>query len=175
MAVGRADSNDFGQIVSAQTAPYSIDAKVMVMDIGYKLAKDSFELPLDWYVKFGFSKFYESGNRKSVYENLLYVKAYYNFFDRYMRFGFGEGLSYTYGTLHVEEMDAEGNQDNNSHLLNYLDVTIDFDLGKVFNNNSLNELYLGIGLKHRSGIFGLINNVRHGGSNYELLYLEKNF
>jgi len=35
--------------------------------------------------------------------------------------------------------------------------------------------YFGILLKHRSGIFGLINNVAHGGSNYNSIYLEKKF
>ena len=54
-------------------------------------------------------------------------------------------------------------------------MSLDLDLGKVANYRALDELYLGVALKHRSGAFGLINNVKHGGSNYELLYLEKNF
>ena len=175
VAVGRADHNDFGQILSGETAPYTIDAKVAVIDVGYKFAKDTFDLPIDWYVKFGFSRFYEPGSLRNVYENVLYIKGYYNFLDRTLRFGVGEGASYTYGTIEVERLDAQGNHDNNSNYLNYLEVSFDVDMGKLFNYKPMEEFYLGVAIKHRSGIFGLINNVRHGGSNYELLYLEKNF
>jgi hypothetical protein len=35
--------------------------------------------------------------------------------------------------------------------------------------------YVGYLLKHRSGIAGLINNVDHGGSNYNSFYIEKTF
>ena len=38
----------------------------------------------------------------------------------------------------------------------------------------LDDFYGGVGISHRSGIFGLINGV-HGGSNYVTFYLEKEF
>ena len=175
IAFGRSDDNDFGQIISGQTAPYSINAKVAVIDLGYRFAEDAFDLPIDFYAKLGLSRFIEKGNRDDVYENIFYVKAYYNFFDKKLRFGLADGVSYTYGTLYVEKLDAVENSGKNSNVLNYLEVSLDFDLGKVSRFKALDELYFGVALKHRSGIFGLINNVKHGGSNYELLYLEKNF
>ena len=49
------------------------------------------------------------------------------------------------------------------------------NIGKVFDYKPLKNTYLGYAIKHRSGIFGLINNVSHGGSNYNTLYIESNF
>ena len=92
-----------------------------------------------------------------------------------VRFGFGEGLSYTTKTLRTEANDAQANNDNTSKFLNYLDISVDFDLGKLVRYKPLDETYVGFLIKHRSGIFGLINNVKHGGSNYNSLYIEKNF
>ena len=61
-----------------------------------------------------------------------------------------------------------------SKLLLYLDPTIDVSLGDIVRAKSLRETYLGLGVSHRSGIFGsskLFNNV-DGGSNYIYAYLE---
>jgi len=39
----------------------------------------------------------------------------------------------------------------------------------------MNGTYVGWAIKHRSGVFGLINNVKEGGANYNTIYIEKNF
>jgi outer membrane protein len=177
VAFGRPDSNDFGEILSSQTAPYSTNTKVVMIDAGYKIVDDAFDLPLDFYVKGGFAKFFENGYADDVYENTLYIKAYYTFdvLKNAFRLGFAEGASYTYGTLHVEKLDAIKNHGKNSNYLNYLELSLDYDLGNIVDSAAFKKLYLGVEIKHRSGIFGLINNVKHGGSNYEAVYIEKNF
>ncbi|MDD2357123.1 MAG: hypothetical protein PHX13_04360 [Thiovulaceae bacterium] len=177
IAYGHPDSNDFGEILSSQTAPYSTNTKVVMIDVGYKIIDDAFDLPLDFYIKGGLAKFFENGYDDDVYENTLYVKAYYalNILQNTLRLGFAEGASYTYGTLYVEKLDAIKNHGKNSHYLNYLELSLDCDLGKLVKYDPLKDLYIGVEIKHRSGIFGLINNVKHGGSNYEAVYIEKNF
>ncbi|MBA1433616.1 MAG: hypothetical protein FAF04_08555, partial [Epsilonproteobacteria bacterium] len=50
-----------------------------------------------------------------------------------------------------------------------MDISLDFDLGKLVRVKSLEEFYVGVLIKHRSGVFGLYNGV-HGGSNYNSLY-----
>lgn len=173
----RADAHDFGEIISSQIAQNSADVHVMMVDLGYKIADDVWDLPFDIYVKGGFSKFLENNHQNDIYENTLYIKGYYSFdfLDNSVRFGAAEGASYTYGILYVEKLDAQAHNDNNSHYLNYIELTLDFDLGKLIKFKPLEETYVGAILKHRSGIFGLINNVRHGGSNYDGFYIEKNF
>ena len=57
------------------------------------------------------------------------------------------------------------------------------DLGEIMTGNSVSTdkplsvvaVDGGYLLKHRSGIAGLINNVDHGGSNYNAFYIEKKF
>ncbi len=59
-------------------------------------------------------------------------------------------------------------------MLNYLDPSIDFSLGDLTGSRSMHDTYVGIGVSHRSGIFGtsrLLGNV-NGGSNYIYSYLE---
>jgi outer membrane protein len=148
-----------------------------MLDAGYKIVDDAFNLPFDIYIKGGFAKFLENGYDDDVYENTLYVKAYYDFdfWQNRVRFGAAEGASYTYGTLYVEKLESEKKGGNLSHYLNYLELSLDVDLGKLIKYQPLNDVYFGVVIKHRSGIFGLINNVIHGGSNYDAVYIEKNF
>ena len=179
LAHGQASTKDLGEIITGDflnTHPKGL--YVTAVDGGYLLQKGAFNLPLDFYLKGGLSAFDDrNANDNMVYETTLYLKLYYNidFWNNRVRFGFGEGASYTSGILYVEKEDAEKNQDNNSKILNYLDISLDVDLGRLFKSETLRETHFGWALKHRSGIYGLINNVRHGGSNYNTFYIEKNF
>ena len=177
VAMGRADSNDLGHDIVGDEAPYSQNLGVIVLDGGYKLVDNFYGLPLDFYIKGGISEYLEGGHHNNVWENDIYLKAFYTFspLNNELRFGFGEGVSYTYGTLYAEKLDAIRNNGKNSNFLNYLDISLDFDTGKLLRYDPLKQTYFGVALKHRSGIFGLINNVKHGGSNYEMLYVEKSF
>jgi outer membrane protein len=177
VAYGRADSHDLAYIAVGDMAPDSAKGRVLMLDAGYKMVDNAFKLPLDIYIQGGFAKFLENGYADDVYENTLYIKGYYNFdfWQNKVRLGAGEGASYAYGTLYVEKLESEKKGGNLSHYLNYLELSLDCDLGKLVKYEPLNDLYLGFVIKHRSGVFGLINNVKHGGSNYEAVYLEKKF
>ena len=61
-----------------------------------------------------------------------------------------------------------------SKLLNYLDPSIDVSLGDLINSHALKDTFIGVGVSHRSGIFGasrILGGV-NGGSNYMYTYLE---
>ena len=179
ISFAEASKKDFGQILTLDTKPATPRAYTLGLEGGYLLQKDIREYPLDFYVKGGVNRFLEPTNCaecEDFYEATLYVKLYYGFLDKSLRVGLGEGGSYTFGHIaNVERVEARENSDNNSNYLNYLEVSFDYDLGRLMGVKSLQELYLGYALKHRSGIYGLINNVRRGGSNYNMLTLEKNF
>ncbi len=90
------------------------------------------------------------------------------------RIGFGVGASYANRVPYVEQRDQLARGRNSSRLLNYLDPSIDISVGDVFGVRALHDTFLGIGVSHRSGIFGssrLLGNV-NGGSNYIYSYLE---
>ena len=176
VAYGKAASADLGNIMIGNFSQYEKDLSVLALDGGYLLQKSAFKLPLDVYAKASISQFDESAvNKSDVYEAALYLKLFWNFdfLDNRVRFGFGEGLSYASDILYYEE--AEASDGKTSYLLNYLDISLDFDFGKLVNYKPLHGTYIGWVLKHRSGIFGLINGVRKGGSNYNCVYLEKTF
>lgn len=172
---GWATSKDLGEVVFGQIDPDHKQYKVYSLDAGRLLYANVNDWPLDIYAKGGVS-YYNEDNFDNCYGVDAYIKAFWNFdvSDNRVRLGLGEGLSYTTKTLKIEELDAQLKDSPTSKFLNYLDISLDFDIGKLVRSKELEELYFGVLLKHRSGIFGTFNNV-HGGSNYNAFYLEKNF
>ena len=183
-AYGNATSSTLGDVISGSVESHEYDLTVFGVDGGYLLKESAFEWPMDVYVKAGLAYFDDSaydGNNEdvsdSVYEATLYIKAYWNFdfWDNRIRVGLGEGISYTSDLLATEISEDEDPGANRSNFLNYIDISADFDLGRLINYKPMHNTYVGWALKHRSGIFGLINGVTNGGSNYNTIYLEKNF
>jgi len=110
-----------------------------------------------------------------------YMKAVWRGFpwSEYVRtrIGFGIGLSYATRVPYVEAVSQAKRGRETSKLLNYLDPSIDINLGDVFRAKSLRETWFGIGVSHRSGVFGsseLLGNT-DGGSNYLYTYIETSF
>ena len=110
-----------------------------------------------------------------------YLKAYYYGFPwrnrLRTRLGFGTGLSYATKAPFMEQRDQAIRGRDTSKLLLYGDPTLDFSVGDLFSVRELRETYLGVGVSHRSGIFGssrLFGNVA-GGSNYIYGYIETKF
>jgi outer membrane protein len=103
----------------------------------------------------------------------MFIK--FNFLSQTLRYGIAEGISYAGRVPWVEHKEAELEGDNESEFLNYMEMTFDFDVGKLIRVKDLEGLYLGYLIKHRSGAKGTYVGVKEGGSNYNCIYLEKNF
>ena len=179
VAYGEASTKDLKEIVVFDLDRDLDNLTVFSLDGGYLLKKEIFELPLDFYIKGGLNYFNEGDapTASSVYEGVIYVKLYYNldFLENRVRFGLGEGLSYTSDILWSEYKSANKENEKPSKFLNYLDISVDFNLGKLVSYKPLENTYIGWTLKHRSGVFGLFNGVEDGGSNYNTISIEKNF
>lgn len=176
VAWGYASEKDLGDILlNADLSSHQTSLTTIAIDGGYLLYPNIADLPFDLYLKGGFSYFNED-QFKDTYEALVYLKLFYNldFLSNRVRFGFGEGVSFVKDNLETEVREAELKGIRYGRFLNYLDITLDVDLGKLFHYKPMENLYFGYLLKHRSGVFGLFNGV-HGGSNYNSFYLEKNF
>ena len=185
LGFGYSDLNDLGDILSGEGHRYEGDTSVINLDSGYRFWHEVLDLPLDFYIKGGISYFHENGVvyqgkvREDFFELTTYAKAYLNldFWSNRIRLGAGEGISIAQEIPVVELVDAEnidGTHKPTAKVLNYLDLSIDLDVGRLIHVKSIEELYLGYTLKHRSGVFGLFNGV-HGGSNYNMITLEKNY
>jgi outer membrane protein len=110
-----------------------------------------------------------------------YLKAWYYGFPWShrvnTRIGMGAGLSYARRVPFMEVRDQAIRSRDTSRLLNYMDPSIDVSLGDLIGVRRLRQTFVGLGVSHRSGIFGssqLLGNV-DGGSNYIYGYLETSF
>ena len=134
--------------------------------------------PLDFVGYVGILHHNERGLQDDSWQFNAYMKGYYYGFpwsERVRtRLGFGVGLSYAENVPFVEGRDQVARGRSSSRLLNYLDPTVDISVGDLIGARSLRETYVGLGVSHRSGVFGisrLLGNV-NGGSNYIYSYLE---
>jgi len=56
-----------------------------------------------------------------------------------------------------------------------MEITLDFDMVKLIRVKSMENYMLGYLIKHSSGFHGAYGGVYDGGSNYNCIYIEKNF
>ncbi len=145
---------------------------------GMPIADEFFGFPVDIYVTPGFVWHWDSEIQSTEQEYVLALKAYTTFsWPVKWRIGLAEGLSYITNITYIEakEMAWKGYEGNN--LLNYIDVSIDVNVGDLFNSRSLEDVWFGYGLHHRSAVFGSASQFGRieGGSNYNTLYFQFGF
>jgi outer membrane protein len=148
------------------------------VEIGRKFIEGANGWPLDFNGYVGLLRHDERGLQDDSWQVDAYIKAlYYGFPWRKWvrtRVGFGAGISFAGKVPFVEARDQARRQRNTSKLLNYLDPSIDVNVGDVLRTRSLRDTWFGFGVSHRSGIFGnsqFLGNV-NGGSNYIYTYFE---
>ena len=137
--------------------------------------------PLDIAGFVGATRHREAGLQPDFWELRAYLKAYYYGFpwDHRVRtrIGWGVGLSYADRVPFTEQRDQALRGRGTSKILNTFDPTVDVSVGDLLRIKRLRETYVGLGVSHRSGIFGtsrVLGNV-NGGSNYIYSYLESTF
>lgn len=121
---------------------------------------------------------FENGFQQDFYEGVFAFKALFRQFPWSdvveTRLGFSEGISYADRVPYLEQQDSINKDRRTSHLLNYLEFSLDVSVGDIVGVESLENLYAGFYVHHRSGIFAsanLFGNV-YGGSNVNMFYLE---
>jgi len=134
--------------------------------------------PLDFVGYAGLVSHNDRGLQANGAQLDLFMKAFYSGFpwsDRVKtRLGMGVGVSLAQRAPYIEVSSQALVGKPTSRMLQYLDPTIDVSLGDVLGSRALKDTFIGIGVSHRSGIFGssrLLGNVS-GGSNYIYTYVE---
>lgn len=178
VAAGASSASDFDQLYTFSgfnTSP--THTNVYGISGGYRVVEDAFDFPFDIYATTSLNYFDENGHQADFLEGDLYLKLYikFNFWSNQFRYGIAEGVSYAGRVPWVEHLEAVEESDNESTFLNYMEMSFDFDVGKLVRVKELEKLYLGYLIKHRSGFHGTYGGVYDGGSNYNCIYLEKNF
>jgi outer membrane protein len=148
------------------------------VQIGKPFVRRFLDWPLDFTGYLGLTYHDDRGLATSGPQVDIYMKAFFYGFpwNRWVetRLGFGFGVSYAANVPYTEISSQERRERETSRLLNYLDPSIDVNVGDIFRSKALSRTYFGFGVSHRSGIFAssrVLGNV-DGGSNYIYTYIE---
>jgi outer membrane protein len=178
VAHGWATPSNIGDILAGDTVKDEYNNQLTSIFYGMPLTDELFSLPLDIYLTPGFVWHWNSEVQNSEQEYILAIKAYYtiNWPVRW-RLGLAEGLSYASEVSYIEASEMERKGYRPSELMNYIDFTVDINLGDIFNVNALNETWLGYSIHHRSAIFESASQFGRikGGSNYNTVYVQFDF
>lgn len=173
------DCNAINVMTLSCTSTRTVDqTRIYSIELGRPFIERLNGWPVDFVGYVGALRHNERGLQSDSWQANAYMKGYYYGFpwsERVRtRLGFGIGISYAQRVPFVESRDQAARGRTTSKLLNYLDPSVDFSVGDVIGVKSMRETYLGLGVSHRSGIFGssrLLGNV-DGGSNYIYSYIE---
>jgi outer membrane protein len=154
---------------------------IWAIEIGEPLVRGLNGWPLDFAFFFGLLWHEERGLQSDFWQIQAYLKTYFYGFPwrdhLRTRLGFGAGAAYAKLIPFPEARDQLERGRDTSRLLFYMDPTFDLSLGDLTRSRSLRDTWLGVGVSHRSGIFGwnsAFNNV-NGGSNYIYGFVETSF
>ncbi|MCJ2376668.1 MipA/OmpV family protein [Vibrio sp. ZSDZ34] len=178
VAHGWASPSDMGDILTFKGKRDPYDNQVSSIFYGHPLTDELFGLPLDIYLSPGIAHHYKSEVQDAGTEFVALIKAYYEFtWPVQMRLGVGNGLSYIDNITYIEQQELDNKEKRPSHLMNYIDISYDINIGSLFRQDDLKELWLGYSLHHRSAIFEASSQFGRikGGSNYSTVYLQYHF
>lgn len=178
VAHGWATPSNIGDIIAGDTVKDEYNNQLTSIFYGLPLTDELFSLPLNMYLTTGFVWHWNSEVQSSEQEYVLAIKAYYTiYWPVRWRIGLAEGLSYVSDVTYIERVEMEEKGYRPSELMNYIDFTLDINLGDVFNVNALKETWLGYSIHHRSSIFESASQFGRikGGSNYNTVYLQFDF
>lgn len=154
------------------------DTRIWGVDFGRPLAEHVNNWPLDFVAWIGLQAHDERGRAPDALQLNAHIKAYYYGFPwrdtvrTRVAFGAGFSMAQRVPLVEVEDQARRGRQ--TSRFLNYLDPSLDINVGDVAGARQLKDTWLGIGISHRSGIFGasqILGNI-NGGSNYLYGFIE---
>ncbi len=178
LAHGWATPSSLNQILHGKTRVDPYNNQLTSLFYGVPLTDRLFGLPLDIYLATGFVWHWSSSVQPHSQEVDLAMKFYYTIpWPIRWKLGAAEGWSYVNKVPYQETVNLESKDYMPSNLLNYLDFSIDFNLGDILGGGELKKWWLGYGIHHRSGIFEtaqLFGRIK-GGSNYNTIYLQYHF
>jgi len=111
-------------------------------------------------------------------EYVLAMKLYWNLNRPFKwRIGAAEGVSYVKDVTNIEQRSMDRKGYRGSNVMNFIDISLDVNIGDIFHKPSMEKVWFGYSLHHRSSIFetsSAFGRIK-GGSNYNTLYLQYHF
>lgn len=178
VAHGWATPSNIGDILAGDTVKDEYNNQLTSVFYGFPLTDEIFSIPLDIFITPGFVWHWNSEVQDSTQEYVLAIKAYYTIdWPVRWRIGLAEGLSYSAEVSYIEASEMERKGYRPSNMMNFIDFSLDINLGDVFSINALNDTWLGYSIHHRSAIFESASQFGRikGGSNYNSVYIQFDF
>ncbi|UUV17204.1 hypothetical protein NRK67_04690 [Fusobacteria bacterium ZRK30] len=179
---GIATQSDLGDLLAFKDLKKDPnDGKIAGIQVERYVYKRPYDFPINITLQSSFITHFNSYSGEetdyytndNTYEINFGIKIYWTEFpwDKYVRtrLGVSEGLSYTSNITNLERYNQYN--EKNSNYLNYIDITLSFNAKDITKIDDLEDTYIGMGISHRSGIFGTINGV-DGGSNNVTFFFE---
>ena len=179
-AHGWATASDLSDIFTGNTRKDPYNNQITSVFYGHPLTEDWLDLPLktDVYLHSGLTIHQKSAVQDYSLEGVVAIKFYVDVpWPVQWRFGLAEGLSYISHIAYIEQQEMDSKGYSPSKLMNYLDISFDTSLGQFFNTPSLDSVWLGWSIHHRSAFFEQSSQFGRikGGSNYNTIYLQWHF
>ncbi len=175
VAYGWATPSSMGDIFRGDTVKDDYGNKLTSLFYGIPVADELFGLPISTYFTPGLVYHHKSSVQDNFTEYVAALKLYYTIpWPIRWRLGAAEGLSYSTQINYVEGTEMERKGYEPSKLMNFIDLTLDLNIGDLIRVDALKELWLGYSLHHRSSIFqksSAFGRIK-GGSNYNTVYLQ---
>ncbi len=174
-AHGWATESDLGEILRGDITNDEYDNQMSSVFYGHPLTDTLFGAPIEVYLSPGLAYHYESAVQDSTPELVLKIKAYYTVhWPVRWRLGAAEGISWIDEVTYIENENMISKGYRPSQLMNYLDFSLDINVGDIFGVDGWDRLWAGVAVHHRSSIFESASQFGRisGGSNYPSVYLQ---
>lgn len=139
------------------------------------LTDELFGLPLEIMLGSGYAQHWSSEVQGSTFELMAKIHLYYTFtWPIRWRLGAAEGFSWIEEPTYIEVLKLEEKGYRPSQLMNYLDFSLDLNVGDLFRSEELEGMWFGVSIHHRSSIFESASQFGRisGGSNYPGFHLQ---
>jgi outer membrane protein len=148
---------------------------------GHPVSDTLLGIPIQVYMHTGLG-WYWANLDPGAMEFVIAAKLYYTIpLPVRLKLGFAEGWSWVTDIPYVENTELRAKGYEPSPLLNYLDFSVDVNMGDLFGwigaRETLDRTWLGYDIHHRSAIFESAQQFGRikGGSNVQMVYLQYDF
>jgi outer membrane protein len=139
------------------------------------LTDNLFGWPVQIMLGTGYAQHWSSAVQDSTFELMAKIHLYYTFtWPIRWRVGAAEGFSWIETPTYIEVLKLEEKGYRPSQLMNYLDFSLDLNVGDLFRSEKLEGMWFGVSLHHRSSIFESASQFGRisGGSDYPGIHLQ---
>lgn len=162
------------RVMKLQAKPDPYKSHLTTLFYGLPLTDRLFTLPIHVYLHSGLGWHWASDYQDHNVEGVVSIKLYYTIPVPWrVRVGFAEGVSFITEVTALERNNNQKKGYQPSESQNYLDPSVDINLGDIVPWRPLRGVWLGAYIHHRSAIFETAQQFGRikGGSNFRGVYL----